>query len=106
MVANCLVREKNRTVFSRHFRGVFYVQPGQTTVKEISFEEALNRFQELFDEVEKEGALRIRRKDGKVFVLKVEGSDRRPPLDVEGVETDLTLDEILQVIREGREGRS
>ena len=56
--------------------------------------------------MEKEGALRIRRKDGKVFVLKVEGPDRRSPLDVEGVETDLTLDEILQVIREGREGRS
>jgi hypothetical protein len=72
-------------------------------VKEFTFEEALARPAELFDEAEKEGAVRIRRPDGKLFLLKVERPLKRSPLDVDGVETDLTLEEILQAIREGRE---
>ena len=46
--------------------------------------------------------IRIRRKDGRSFVLQPESSDASP-LDVEGVDLGVTSAEIVEMIREGRE---
>jgi hypothetical protein len=49
----------------------------------------------------REGSVRIRRKDGRVFVLRpetVSGS----PLDVPGVNLTLTREEIVDFVRAGR----
>ena len=47
-------------------------------------------------------AVRIRRKDGRSFVLQPEKSEVSP-LDVEGGDLGVTGSEIVELIREGRE---
>lgn len=67
-----------------------------------TYSEARQRLAELLDEAQKDGAIRIRRKDGRVFVVQpaeVEDS----PLDIPGIPLDITTKEIVDIIREGRE---
>ena len=66
-----------------------------------TYSEARQNLATLLDKVVQEGEVRIRRKDGQVFVVKLEqGTDS--PLDVEGIELDLTASDILSAIQEGR----
>lgn len=55
----------------------------------------------LLDEAAREGEVGIKRKDGQIFVLRPE-KKQGSPLDVEGVDSDLTAEEIVQFIHEGR----
>jgi hypothetical protein len=48
-----------------------------------------------------EGEVRIKRRDGQVFVIKPEPK-QSSPLDVPGVDIGLSAEEILAYIREGR----
>ena len=50
----------------------------------------------------RDGAVRIRRKDGRSFVLQPETS-AVSPFDVEGVDVGVESSEIVEMIREGRE---
>lgn len=71
-------------------------------MKVYTYSEARQRLADLLDEAQKEGTVRIRRKDGRVFVLQpaeVETS----PLDIQGISLGITTDEIIDIIREGRE---
>lgn len=71
-------------------------------MKVYTYSEARQRLAGLLDEARAEGEVRIKRRDGSEFaVLPVpsEGS----PLDVPGVVTDLTREDILGAIRESRE---
>jgi hypothetical protein len=70
-------------------------------MKEFSVAEARQRLASLLDRASKDGAVRIRRRDGQMFVLRPEQSSRSP-LDVAAVEARLSRDEILDAIREGR----
>ena len=66
-----------------------------------TYSEARQKLASLLEQAEKEGEVRIKRKDGKVFMLKPQPlSDS--PLDVEGINIDITTSEILDFIREGR----
>ena len=66
-----------------------------------TYSEARQNLATLLDKVVQEGEVRIRRKDGQVFVVKLEqGTDS--PLDIEGIELDLTASDILSAIQEGR----
>jgi hypothetical protein len=56
----------------------------------------------LLEEASRVGAVRIRREDGQTFVLKPEASNRSP-LDVEGIDLGISAQEIVSIIREGRE---
>jgi hypothetical protein len=67
-----------------------------------TYSEARQNLASLLDVAQKDGAVRIRRKDGQSFVLQPESSGVSP-LDVEGVDLDVTTDEIVNMIREGRE---
>ena len=49
-----------------------------------------------------DGAVRIRRKDGQSFVLQPEVRSGSP-LDVDPVKINVTTDEIVRIVREGRE---
>jgi len=63
--------------------------------------EARQNLASLLDKAAKEGEVRIRRKDGRIFVVMPQpkvGS----PLDVEGIDLDITATEIVQSIQEGR----
>jgi antitoxin Phd len=71
-------------------------------MKVYTYSEARQRLADLLDEAQQEGTVRIRRKDGRVFVLQpaeVEDS----PLDIPGIPLDITTKEIIDIIRKGRE---
>ncbi len=56
----------------------------------------------LLEVAQRDGAIRIRREDGQAFVLRPEPT-AASPLDVEGIEMDMTSAELVDMIREGRE---
>ena len=56
---------------------------------------------ELFEQARREGEVRIQRADGEIFVLKAE-TNKRSPLDVEGVDMGISASEIVEFIHEGR----
>lgn len=67
-----------------------------------SFSEARQNLASVLDSARREGAVRIRRRDGQVFLLKPEVA-MRSPLDVPGIDVDVTTDELVAFVREGRE---
>ena len=67
-----------------------------------TYTEARQKLAAILDQARREGAVRIRRRDGSTFVVQAEeriGS----PLDVGSVKTSVTMAEIIDTIREGRE---
>jgi len=70
-------------------------------MKEYTYSEARQRFSYLLNRAEREGAVRIRRRNGQIFVLKPERNPRSP-LDVPGIKLVLGSDEIVELVREGR----
>lgn len=68
----------------------------------FTYSEARQNLASLLEIAQRDGAVRIRRKDGKSFVLQPE-SRKGSPLDVEPVKMDVTTDEIVRIVREGRE---
>ena len=72
-------------------------------MKVYTYSEARRLFARILDEAREGGEVRIRRQDGSEFSIRpvqAKGS----PLDVPGVETDVTRDEILAAIQESRRG--
>lgn len=70
-------------------------------MKEFTYSEARQQLAALLDRARREGAVRIRRRDGQVFVLSPEAR-RGSPLDVPGLGLKLTNDEIVGLVHEGR----
>lgn len=66
-----------------------------------TYSEARQRFASILEEAQRAGSVRIRRKDGQVFVLRPERSGDSP-LNVKGVNLELSRDEIVALVREGR----
>lgn len=66
-----------------------------------TYSEARQNFASVLETAQKDGAVRIRRKDGRSFVVQPESSGASP-LDVEGVDLGVTTDEIVNMVREGR----
>ena len=66
-----------------------------------TYSEARQNLSSLLEKAVREGEVRIRRKDGQVFIIlpeKTQGS----PLDVEGIDLGLSREEIVEFIQEGR----
>ena len=72
-------------------------------MKEFTYSEARQQFATLLDRARRDGAVRIRRRDGQVFVLSPEAS-QGSPLDVPGISLGLDRDEIVDLVKEGRRG--
>ena len=70
-------------------------------MKEYTYSEARQRFASILDRARRDGAVRIRRKDGSVFILRPEELSGSP-LDVPPVQLKLTRDEIVEYVLEGR----
>jgi hypothetical protein len=70
-------------------------------MKEYTYSEARQRFATLLDRASREGAVRIRRRDGRVFVIRPE-EKARSPFDVGGINLSIDRAEILDFIVEGR----
>ncbi len=71
-------------------------------MREYSFTEARQHFASLLEEAKKEGAVCIKKRDGESFYLKpVE--PKKSPLDIKGVDLEISSSEIVDIVREGRE---
>ena len=68
---------------------------------EYTFSEARQKFASILDKARREGAVRIRRRDGQVFVLKPERV-QKSPLDVPGIDLRLGRNEIIDLIKTSR----
>lgn len=67
----------------------------------FTYSEAVQDLSSLLEIAQRDGAVGIRHKDGKSYKLQplaLKGS----PLDVGSVDIDITTEEIVQIIREGR----
>ena len=63
-------------------------------MKEYTFSEARQRLASLLDRARKEGAVRIRRRDGQKFILQPERGSRSP-LEVPGLGLNINREEII-----------
>lgn len=68
---------------------------------EYTYSEARQKLASLLEQAAKEGEVRIRRKDGQIFVIRPQPR-RESPLDVDGIDLGITTAEILAFIEEGR----
>lgn len=66
-----------------------------------TYTEARQKLASLLDQAARDGEVRIKRKDGQVFVVKLQPSTKSP-LEVEGINLDISSQEILGFIAEGR----
>ena len=56
----------------------------------------------LLEQARRDGEVRIRRADGQLYVIRPEKS-KRSALDVSGMNLNISTQEIVEIIREGRE---
>lgn len=66
-----------------------------------TYSEARQKLASLLEQAAKYGEVRIKRRDGQVFVIKPQ-KRKGSPLAVDGIKTKLSRREILQSIEEGR----
>ena len=71
-------------------------------MKLYTFSDARQQFSKVLDTAKKEGKVLIRRRDGSLFSLTVE-KKTVSPFDVEGVTSQVTTSEIVDVLRSERE---
>ena len=69
--------------------------------REYTYSEARQRLASLLERALKDGAVRIRRRDGQAFVIQP-ATSTGSPLDVPGVDFGLSRVEIIEFIQEGR----
>jgi hypothetical protein len=71
-------------------------------MRTYTFSEARQNFALILDQAQQEGSIQIHRRDGQAFILKptpILGS----PLDIKGINLNITTDEIIDFVRESRE---
>jgi uncharacterized protein (DUF362 family) len=73
-------------------------------MKVYTYSEARQALASVLNRARREGAVRIRWRDGQTFVIKPE-TPTASPIDVKDVDLDVTTDEIVAFVREGRCGR-
>jgi antitoxin Phd len=66
-----------------------------------TYSEARQRLARLLDQVLEQGEVRIKRKDGQIFVI-TSDTPKGSPMDVPGIDTGLSASEIVACIQEGR----
>ena len=68
-----------------------------------SFSEAKQNFAAIFEQARQEGAVQIKNESGMAFILTPAPIQKKSPLDIEGGNLDLTAEEIVSFIHEGRD---
>jgi hypothetical protein len=66
-----------------------------------TYSEARQNLASLLDQATREGEVRIRRKDGQVFMVRLQPNDESP-FEIDGLDLGITTQEILEFIAEGR----
>lgn len=67
-----------------------------------TFSEARQRFASLLERARREGAVRVKRRDGQIFLIQPDRS-LRSPLDVPGIDAEVPTEEIISIVREMRQ---
>ena len=70
-------------------------------MKIFTFTEACQKLASLLEQAAKYGEVRIKRRDGQVYIIKPQ-KRKGPPLALNGIKTNLSRREILQSIEEWR----
>ena len=70
-----------------------------------TYSEARQKFAEVLEQAETSGKVLIRRKDGRTFAL-IPEKNVSSPLNVPSIKADISTQEIVDLIREGRERMS
>lgn len=70
----------------------------------FTFSNARQNFASLLDTASKTGEVLIKRQDGRVYSLR-QKSAKRSPLEVKGITTKITTQELINIIRESRSGK-
>ena len=68
-----------------------------------TYSEARQKLAFVLEQAESTGKVLIRRKDGRTFVLTPEKNAGASPLNVPSIKVDITTEEIVDMIRQGRE---
>jgi hypothetical protein len=71
-------------------------------MKVYTFSEARQKFSAVLDLAQKEGVVRITRRDGRAFLIRP-AQDSLSPLDVKGAPLKISREDIVAAVREGRE---
>lgn len=71
-------------------------------MKVYTYSQAREKLAKLLDDASQEGQVEIRRRDGRTFIIKPV-QEKESPLDVAGVTTGVSLDELNKAVRESRE---
>jgi len=71
-------------------------------MKVYTYSQARQKLAKLLDDARQEGEVQIKRRDGQTFVIKPI-KEKKSPLDVAGVSTNVSLDELNESVRESRE---
>jgi prevent-host-death family protein len=71
-------------------------------MKEYSFTEARQHFAALLDEAKKQGVVCVKKRNGETFYIRP-ATTKKSPLDIEGVDLDISSSEIVDIIKESRE---
>jgi prevent-host-death family protein len=71
-------------------------------MKEYSFTEARQHFAALLDEAKKQGVVCVKKRNGESFYIRP-ATTKKSPLDIEGVDLDISSSDIVDIIKEGRE---
>ena len=66
-----------------------------------TYTEARQNLASILDQAAREGEVRIKRKDGQVFEIRLQRSTKSP-LEVEGIDLGVTTQEIIDYIDDGR----
>ncbi len=70
-------------------------------MKEFTYSEARQQFAAVLNRARRDGAVRIRRRDGQAFILSPDVRSGSP-LDVPGLNLDLSNEELVALVHEGR----
>ena len=70
-------------------------------MKEFTYSEARQRLSSLLNSARKDGAARIRRRDGQRFIVKPETLNKSP-LDVSALNLEINREELVEIIRSSR----
>lgn len=71
-------------------------------MKVYTYSQARQKLAKVLDDARQEGQVQIKRRNGQSFIIKPV-KEKKSPLDIAGVSTDLTIGELNQAVRESRE---
>jgi antitoxin Phd len=79
----------------------FWVVLFMPQIHTYSFSEARQNLAAVLEEAERIGEVRIKRRNGRIFIIRPE-MGMRSPLDVEGIDVEINAEQIVDIVRAGR----